>query len=261
MLEIKPITAANLPDAVRLCLAGSTPGDRPRAFTREVEVDCSRCKLAALRDRQRAGGAAWAAYRSGALVGYLELHAVADALAPVRGGTGHVLQCLRIPEPALREEVEAALVEHAFAALGPSAGLAVVAREKDWSRHGFVLAEDAMSEVAGDARMLWWRGAGEPPGLVEPVRDFPLVDGRVRVDLFTSGRCPWDEYVAKLVRDVAAAMADRVVLFETDCGVRDAILRTGVVSACAVNGRYRPWYRPHILPDEHTIRRAIENVV
>ena len=114
MLEIQSINAANLPDAVRLCLAGATPGDRPRAFTKEVETECSRCKLALVRDRQMSGGAAFVAYQHGMLVGYAELHTMRDALAPVDGKKGHVLQCLRVPERALRETVEKALVDHAF---------------------------------------------------------------------------------------------------------------------------------------------------
>ena len=44
MLEIRDITASNLPDAARLCLAGKTLSDRPRAFTKSVEVDSTRCK-------------------------------------------------------------------------------------------------------------------------------------------------------------------------------------------------------------------------
>ncbi len=259
MLEIKPITAANLPDAVRLCLAGATPGDRPRAFTKDVEIDCSRCKLATLREKQFSGGRAYAAYRDGSLVGYAELHATADAIAPVSGGRGHVLQCVRVPEAALRDSVEAALVERAFDDVGSGGGIAVLARDKDWSRHGFAVVDDAMSEILGDPRMLWWKdGGGEAPRIVDPERSFPLIHGKVRIDLFSSDRCPWDTYVAMLVRNVAAAMSDEVVLFDTDCSDRKTVARTGVVSACAIQGRYQPWYRPYVLPDEHRIRRAIE---
>ena len=38
MLEIKDITSSNLPDAARLCLAGKSLTDRPRAFTRDRHV-------------------------------------------------------------------------------------------------------------------------------------------------------------------------------------------------------------------------------
>ncbi len=260
MLEIRSITADNLPDAVRLCLSGKTFGDRPRAFTRDVETECARCKLALVRDRQMSGGAAFAAYQHGLLVGYAELHTVRDALAPLDGKSGHVLQCLRVPEYGVRETVEKALVEHAFEELGGRGGIAVLAREKDWSGLGFSEAARSCGEVISDDRVLWWRGEGAAPRVIDPERDFALVNGKVRVDLFTSARCPWDLFVADLVRSAAAAMTDDVVLFETDCSTRRAVKRAGVVSAVAINGTYMPWYRPHTLPDEHAIRRAFEDV-
>ena len=258
MLEVQSINADNLPDAVRLCLAGTNAGDRPRAFSRDVETDCSRCKLALVRDRQMSGGAAFVAYQDGLLVGYAELHSMRDALAPLDGESGHVLQCLRVPEAALREPVEKALVEHAFEQLGGRGGIAVLARGKDWSRHGFSEASRACGEVISDDRVLWWRGTGAPPRIIDPQREFALIDGKVRVDLFTSERCPWDLFVADLVRAAAAAMPDQVVLFETDCSARRAIQCSGVVSAVALDGKFMPWYRPHTLPDEHVIRRAFE---
>ena len=63
----------NRPDAARLCLAGASLSDRPKGFTREVEVDCTRAKLSFLQERQFDGAKAWAAYRAGSLVGYLEV--------------------------------------------------------------------------------------------------------------------------------------------------------------------------------------------
>ena len=69
MFDIQSVNAANLPDAVRLCLAGKSFGDRPEGFTREVETECSRCKLSVVRDQQMSGGAAFVAYRDGMLVG------------------------------------------------------------------------------------------------------------------------------------------------------------------------------------------------
>jgi len=261
MLEILPITADNLPDAVRLCLSGRARGERPSGFTRDVETECARCKLALVRDKQMSGGVAYAAYLDEMLVGYAELHSIRDAVAPLDGKSGHVLQCLRVPEQPLRETVEPALVEHAFSEIGGRGGIAVLARGKDWSAHGFSEMDRSCAEVIADDRVLWWRGAGEPPRILEPQREFALVEGKVRVDLFTSERCAWDLFVADRVRAAAAEMSDQVVLFETDCSERRTVKRTGVVSAVAINGKYMPWYRPHTLPDEPAIRRAFEDAI
>lgn len=260
MLEIQPITAENLPDAVRLCLVGESLSDRPSAFTRDVETECSRCKLALVRERQMSGGAAYAAYQDEMLVGYIELHTMGDALAPVDGTAGHVIQCLRVPELGMREMTEQALVEHAFEQHGGRGGLAVVARGKDWSAHGFRQVGLSCAEQITEDRVLWWRGDGEPPKLVEPQRDFAFVEGKVRVDLFTSERCAWDIYVCDLVRQVAESMPN-VVLFETECMDRKTIRETGVVSAVAVNARYMTWFKPHRVPDEDEIRRTLEQAL
>ena len=112
-----------------------------------------------------------------------------------------------------------------------------------------------------DDRVLWWRGVGEAPRIIDPSRDFKLIAGKTRIDVFTSERCAWDLYVADLVRSVAATMSDSVVLFETDCSSRRIVLRTGVVSSVAIDGKYMQWYRPHTLPDEHTIRRALAGAI
>lgn len=265
-LELRAIGTANLPDAVRLCLAGKSLGDRPRGFSREAEVEATRCKLSLLRPALGAGGAAFAAYRSGMLVGYAEAHPVERAPAPVEGQGFLVVHCLRVPESEERGEVEPALVD-AIAAKAPG-GLAVVAREKDWEPFGFRTVERAASEVEPEERVLWWRGP-DPGGAAEaararlvPVRrDLPRPRDKARVDLFTSDRCPWDRYVFDLVRGVAATLRSEVALFETDCNRRREVLRHGVVSAVAVNARFQPWVRPWRLPDEHTIRRTIEAAV
>ncbi len=258
MLEIRPIGTANLPDAARLCLAGATPGDRPRAFTRDVEVDCTRCKLGLLFEGFAEGVRCYAAYNAGMLVGYLETHPEARAPAPIQGAGCTVIGCLRVPEAHARAEVESALIEHAANAIGAGGGLAVIGREKDWSTLGFETVEREASEVISDERVLWWRSTGgEAPALIPIDRALPRVAGRVRVDLFTSDRCPWDRYVTDLVRGVVERMRD-VVVFETDCSDRREIVRTGVVSAVAVNGTFQPWFRPHHLPDDHQIRRTIE---
>lgn len=257
MIDIQPITAENLPDAVRLCLTGKSLADRPSAFTREVETECSRCKLGLVRERQMSGGAAFAAYHDGMLVGYAELHTIADAVAPLDGKEGHVLQCLRVPEEPLREIVERALIDHAFAQLGARGGIAVLARGKDWAPYGFRQVSLSCAERITDDRALWWRGNGEPPKILEPQRDFALIEGKVRVDLFTSERCAWDIYVCDLVRKVAESMPS-VVLFETECMDRRTVRETGVVSAVAVNARYMAWFPPHKVPDEDDIRREFE---
>lgn len=263
-LEIKPITSANLPDAARLCTAGESLSDRPRGFTKEVEVDSTRCKLSMLRVKMGAGAKAFAAYRSGMLVGYAELHPVEQSTVPVDGAGYHVLQCLRVPEQIERDEVEPALVDAAAKALAGSRGIAVLAREKDWSKQGFAEACREAAEVDGEERVLWWRAIAPDaaaPKTVVIERKLPKPEGKARVDLFVNDRCPWDKFVFDMVRAVCTSMRSDIALFETDCTKRREVLRYGVQAAVAVNGRYKPWVRPYRLPDDHTIRRTLEAAV
>ena len=90
-------------------------------------------------------------------------------------------------------------------------------------------------------------------------RKLPRIPGKVRVDLFASDRCPWDRYVFDLVRQSCAAFKGSVVIYETDCSKRREVLRSGVTSAIAVNGKFQPWLRPHRLPDAHSVRRVVES--
>jgi hypothetical protein len=214
------------------------------------------------------GSKALAAYRAGMLVGYVEAHPVAEALVPVKGDGFHVISCLRVPEAGERAEVEAALVHAAAEATPGSRGLALLAREKDWSALGFTDLEHDASEVESVERVLWWRPAaggaapaGPPPELVPVDRKLPKFPGKARVDLFWSDRCPWDRYVFDLVRDTCKAMKNDIVLFETDCTKRREVVRSGVSAAVAINGRFQPWLRPNRLPDGHQIRRTIESAV
>lgn len=263
MLEIRDITSSNLPDAARLCVAGKSLSDRPRAFTREVELDSTRCKLSLLREQMADGGKAHAAYRDGMLVGYLEYHPVEKALAPLEGENCHVIHCVRVPEVQERLEVEAALVEHAASLLSSSRGLAVIAREKDWTPCGFADAVHEASEVNGFERVLWWRqiGPGAPPRFAPVDRKLPRIPGKTRVDVFAADRCPWDRYVFDMVRGICDRMKGDVVVYETDCNKRRNVLRSGVSCGVAVNGLFQPWVRPHRLPDEHMIRKVLEDAV
>ena len=264
MLEIRDITSANLPDAARLCLAGKTLSDRPRAFTREVEVDSTRCKLSMLRDQMAGGAKAHAAYRDGMLVGYIQYHPIEQSLAPLTGEMCHVIQCLRVPEELERAEVEPAMIEHAAKQIPGSRGLAVIAREKEWTSCGMQQVADEAAEVQGFQRCLWWRqiGPGAPPAFAPVDRKLPPIPGNVRMDIFSSDGCPWDRYVFDVVRGVCERMkAAGVVLYETDCNKRRNVLRAGVSSGIALNGRLQPWVRPYKLADEHVVRRAIEDAI
>jgi hypothetical protein len=263
MLEIRDITSSNLPDAARLCLAGKTLSDRPKAFTRDIELDSTRCKLSALREQMAAGAKAHAAYRDGMLVGYLEYHPIERALAPLEGEGCHVIQCVRVPETAERAEVEVALVEHAVKTVPASRGLAVLAREKEWTSCGFTDPAREAAEVQGFERVLWWRqiAPGDAPKIAPVDRKLPRIPGKVRVDLFFADRCPWDKYVFDMVRSVCARMKGEVVLYETDCNKRRNVLRAGVTCGVAVNGQFQSWVRPYRLPDEHMIRRTLDDAV
>src|SRR5262249_30054615 len=155
------------------------------------------------------------------------------------------------------------LADHAAAALPASRGLAVLAREKEWGGAGFSdVARDA-AEVIGYERVLWWRpvAGGDAPKIAPVDRRLPKIPGKVRVDVFAADRCRWDGYVVDLVRGVAERMKERVVVYETDCNKRRNVVRTGVSAAIAVNGAFQPWVRPYRLPDEHMVRRAIEDAV
>lgn len=264
-LEIKTIGTANLPDAARLCLAGKSLSDRPPAFTREVELDSTRCKLSLLRGAMLKGACALAAYRSGMLVGYVESFPIEEALVPVEGRGIQVITCLRVPEEAERAEVEFEMVKALAAALPGRKGLAVLARDKVWTALGFEELERDGSEIEAMDRVLWWRatngGDADRPKVAPVDRKIPRIEGKARLDLFTSDRCPWDRYVFSLVRDIASKMKDDVVVYETDCTRRRAVLRAGVAAGIAVNGRFQPWLRPYRLPDANTVRRTLEGAV
>jgi hypothetical protein len=111
--------------------------------------------------------------------------------------------------------------------------------------------------------VLWWRqiGPGDPPRFAAVDRKLPRIPGKSRVDLFASDRCPWDRYVFDMVRGICDRMKNDVVVYETDCNKRRNVLRSGVSCAIAVNGLFQPWVRPHRLPDEHMIRRVLEDSV
>lgn len=261
-LEIRNVGTSNLPDAARLCLAGKSLSDRPPAFTRDVEIESTRCKLSLLRGLTLKGAKLLAAYRSGMLVGYLEAHPVEEALVPIGGKGFHVIACLRVPEEGERAEVEAALVDELAKQVPQSRGIAVLARDKVWTAMGFEDVAREASEIEAYDNVLWWRklrDGGDLPELIQPDRKIAKIEGKVRVDLFTSDRCPWDRYVFGLIRQVCAGLGKSVVVYETDCTRRREILRSGVTAACAVNGRYQAWFRPHRLADEHDIRRTIEH--
>lgn len=263
MLEIRDVTSSNLPDAARLCLAGKSLGDKPRAFTKEIEVDSTRCKLSLLREQQAGGALAHVAYRDGLLVGYLEHHPIERALSPVQGEDCRVIHCVRVPEVQERVEVEHALVEHAAKSCPAVRGLAVIAREKDWTACGFRETERAPAEVPGFERILWWRAVqtGAPPTLCPVDHKLPKIPGKVRVDLFAADRCPWDRYVFDLVRDICASKKRDVLVYEMDCNKRANVVRAGVACGIAVNGQFQPWVRPYRLPDAHAVRRAIDDAV
>lgn len=260
MLEIRPVKLANLPDGARLCVAGKQLGDRPRAFDRGMENECMRAKLGMLRTRMRAGTVAYTAYRSDSLVGYLELHPIADALVPLRGEDCYVVACLRVPEEAERPETEVALIEESKSVWGDTRGLAALSRAKEWSGLGFEQLAEGMDAAKVD-QFLWFNRAneGDPPEVIPPGMQMSMSADKVRVDLFLSDRCPWDHYVFELVRGVCDSMRHAVNVFETDCNQRRAVEQAGVAVGVAINGSFQPWFRPNRLPDEHTIRRAIEN--
>jgi len=261
MLEIRDVASSNLPDAARLCLAGKTLDDRPRAFTKDVERESMRCKLSLLAARLGAGAMAHAAYRDGLLVGYVEHHAIETSLAPLVGEGCRVIHCVRVPETPERAEVEPALVEHAMKQFPASRGLAVLAREKSWTPCGFEEIAREASEIQAVERALWWRpiAGGAPPVFAKIQRKFARIDGKVRVDLFASDRCPWDRFVFDMVRGVASRMKNEAVVFETDCNQRANVLAAGVACGVAIDGEFQPWVRPHRLPDERMIRRRIED--
>ncbi len=262
MLEIKQIRLSNLPDASRLCVSGKDPADRPRAFTPDVEQACMRKKLGLLSRKMRGGAVAYTAYRSGMLVGYIELHPVKEALAPVGGEDCYVVQCLRVPEPLERPDTELALIDAAADVWGKSRGLAVVAREKDWSLLGFEEAERGPDQAIGYERVLWFKRGekeGDAPQFLRMQRDWPSGTKKVRVEMFVSDRCPWDRYVFDLVRGVCSHMQHQVEIYETDTNDRREIERSGISVGIAINGQFLNWLRPYRLPSEHEIRRAIDN--
>jgi hypothetical protein len=222
----------------------------------------TRGKLAYFHDRMRSGAAAMAAYRGNRVMGVLEYYPIEQAPSPVIGEDLWVINCLQVPQDENREEVEKVLAAACVKDWSSRKGVVVISREKRWDVLGFEeVLRDAWPER--DELVLWlmkfWEV--EEPRLAPVHQDFPTVRGRVRVDIFDSGHCPWDVYIFSLVEEVCEELGKDVLLEKKDLSDRETVLKYGLTSAVALNGDYQPWLRPHAVPTKQDIREKIEELI
>jgi hypothetical protein len=258
-LEVRPITVANLPDLAAPCMLAGTLGTG-ESLPSEAADEMTRGKLGFFHERMRHGAAAMAAYRGNRVVGLLEYYPIEVAPSPVIGEDLFVVNCLQVPHGEHRDEVERELVGACAKDWSSRKGVVALARRKDWGAMGFEeILKDAWPE--DDELVLWlmkfWEV--EEPRLARVHRDFNVVKGRVTIEVFESGHCPWDFYVHALVAEVAEEFGRDVLLERRKLRTRDDILKYGVTAAVAVDGEYQPWLRPHPIPNRATIRKAIES--
>jgi len=258
-LEVKSITVANLPDLVSPCILSGTIGGKT-SLPAESAERMTRGKLAFFHDRMRRGAAAMAAYRGPRVVGLLEYYPIEVAPSPVVGEDLFVINCLQVPEVEGREEIEKRLVAACVKDWSTRKGVVVLAREKQWDVLGFEeVLRDAWPER--DELVLWlmkfWEV--EEPRLTPVHQDFPKLGGRVRVDIFESGHCPWDFHIVSLVEEVCEELGKDVLLERKKLETRADILKYGITSGVVVDGEYMPWLRPHAVPTKKEIREAIED--
>lgn len=260
-LEVRNVTVANLPDLVTPCMIGGTLGSH-LSLSSEQAGEMTRDKLAFFHERMRKGASAMAAYRGHRIVAVLEYYPVELAPFPIVGNDLFVINCLQVPEREGRELVEKELVAACVKDWSTRKGVVVLGREKAWDALGF---EEVLKAEwpEGDDLTLWlmkfWEV--EEPRLVPVKWDFSVPKGRVKIDVFESGYCPWGRYVFDLVRKVAEEFGSAAVVDTWNCESREKVLECGVRAGVALNGEFRKWLRPHPLPTADTVRRAIEDLL
>jgi hypothetical protein len=203
-----------------------------------------------------------AAYRGPRVVGLLEYYPIEVAPSPVLGEDLFVINCLQVPHAENREEVEKELVGACVKDWSTRKGVVVLARQKRWDVLGFEeVLRDTWPEQ--DERVLWlmkfWEV--EEPRLAPVQDDFPVMQGRVRVNLYVSGHCPWDFHLVSLVEEVCEEIGPKVLVEKQELEDRASILKHGLNTAIAVNGQYQPWLRPHPIPTRDQIRKTIEDLL
>jgi hypothetical protein len=260
-LEIRSVSVANLPDLVAPCMMAGTLGSGMTIPTESAEA-MTRSKLAFFHDRIARGAAAKVAYKDGRPAGVLEYYPIEAAPAPVIGNDLFVINCLQVPQRELREEIEKELVAACVKDWSSRKGVVVLGRGKAWDKLGFEeVTEDAWPE--GGELILWlmkfWEV--EEPRLAPVNREFATFRGKVRVDLFESGFCPWDHYVNSLVTQVAEEFGSAVLLDRVDCNDRKSVLAHGLTAGVALNGDFQAWLRPHPIPTIAQIRDKIEELL
>jgi len=257
-LKIERITVANLPDLVPPCILSGTL-DGKTTLPAESADRMTRGKLAFFHERMRQGAAAMVACQDSRVVGLLEYYPVEVAPSPVIGEDLFVINCLQVPKAEIRDEVEKELVAACVKDWSSRKGVVALAREKQWDVLGFEeVLRDAWPER--DELVLWlmkfWEV--EEPRLSPVLRDFPLLPGRARIDLFESGHCPWNFHILTLVEEVCEDLGRAVMLERRKLRTRADVLKVGVSAAIVLNGEYMPWLRPHPVPTKKQIREAIE---
>jgi len=257
-LTVERITVVNLPDLVPPCILAGTLNGKATLPAESAER-MTRGKLAFFHERMRHGAAAMVARQGSRVVGLLEYYPIEVAPTPVIGEDLFVINCLQVPKAENRGEIEKELVAACVKDWSSRKGVVALAREKQWDVLGFEeVLRDAWPER--DVLVLWlmkfWEV--EEPRLSQVYQDFPMVPGRVRVDILESGHCPWDFHIISQVEQVCEELGRDTVLERRELGTRADILKFGVSAAIVVNGDYMPWLRPHPVPTKSQIREAIE---
>ena len=257
MLEVKEVKLSNLADCSKVCVGSSLPPGMD-AF---AAVDMQRAKLAFFRQAKGAGAAARVAYRDGAPVGLLEWYPVEASPTPVAGQDIFVVNCARVADRAARGEILAELVRSAEEAWSKRAGVAALGRNRSWEEFGFEVVEKKKAPERDEGMLTLYLKKFRPEAsatLLDPVRPPKPDAGKVRVDLYSSDRCPWNGFVLDLVKKACAKYGKPVQILEHDCRQRAGVEKNGVGGGIAINGEFRMLLRPHLMPDERGIHKMLD---
>jgi hypothetical protein len=258
-LDVRPVTPLNLPELATPCLkSGALVGKITIPVERGEAL--ARGKLAFFHERRTSGAGAQIAYSGNRAVGLIEYCPIELAPVPLTGDDLFVILCMTVTTRERAEEIEKALVDAARADWSARSGVIVLGHERDWTHHGF---EAIWRDFWPDGRdlTLWMLRLGEaedPEPVPLGVRGVTPPGGKVLVQIFDPGCCPWITYVADRVVEVAASLGPRVEVEIVDTGVRENVLRYGLMAGVAINGRIQKWLRPHPIPPEEEIREKIE---
>ena len=199
------------------------------------------------------------AYEGASPVGHLEYIPIEHAPRPVKGENLVFIDCMFV-QPKQRwhgagakllEALEEKAHEH-------SSGLAVIAYPDSlfmpagfFIEHGFVtVAEDEGAWLMLKA----WQIVNPPEFLPRRYAPAPQQPGKVAVDIFWCGQCPFWVHARDELTKVAHELGDRVVVREINTDDRAVMEQHGIANAMYIDGQCAFLYPPN----ESEIRKALQ---